>query len=234
MKNILLRIKFYGVCSIIAFAMACMIAGWYIFPRRFKKKVRSIWGKSQMLLLKKPIIEGKFDDDTTMIVANHRSGLDIMVLEACCDLDMAWVAKSSISKIPFFGKIISKGEMIAVDREDKTSMFKMIKSAKQKLKEGRPIAIFPEGTRGNDYTMQEFQAGAGALANMLKLKVQPVVIAFSREILDLQNGIFSNKYRMHVKILPQVQASKETSWYEDMKENMQKELYELAKSDNHR
>ncbi len=234
MKKILLKIRYYLVCVIIAVAMAMMIIGWYLLPVRFHKKVRTIWGKSQTLMLRKPIIEGVFEDDTDIYMINHRSGLDIMLIEGITTQDLAWVAKESLSKIPFFGKIITKGRMIGVNRESKTSMMSMIKNAKEKLKEGRVIAIFPEGTRGESHQMLEFQQGAEALANILKLKVQGVVLSNTREVLDLQNGIFSRKPLVRIRVLPQVQADKKTDWMEKLKKNMQDNINELAESDNNR
>jgi 1-acyl-sn-glycerol-3-phosphate acyltransferase len=234
MKNILLKIRYYGVCIIIGAAMAIMIISWYIFPNRYKKRIRTLWGKSQVFLLKKPTLEGEFCEDTDLYLINHRSGLDILIIESVTTQDLAWVAKKSISKIPFFGRIVTKGDMIAVDRESKTSMIGMIKNAKQKLKEGRVITVFPEGTRSSSYQMLEFKAGAEALANILKLKVQGIVLTNTREILDLQNGTFSRKPQIKIRVLPQIQADKKTNWYKELRKNMQDNVDELAKSDNNR
>lgn len=229
MKNILLTIRYYTVCVIIAIAMAIMIISWYIFPNRFNKKIRTLWGQSQSLLLKKPIVEGESLPDTQMYMINHRSGLDVMLMEALVtEQDLAWVAKESLRRIPFFGKIISKGDMIGVERESKTSMLTMIKQAKEKLKQGRVITIFPEGTRAISHQMLPLQAGAEALANLLKLKVQPIVFTNTREVLDLQNSTFSREPQVRIRILPQIQADKNTDWYAQMHKDMQKSLDELV------
>ena len=210
--------------------MTIMITAWYVFPERLHKKVRTIWGKSLTLLFRKPIIEGDFNDDTDIYMINHRSALDIMLIEASTNQDLAWVAKSSISKIPFFGRIMTKGRMIGIDRESKTSMMSMIKNAKTKLKNGRVIAIFPEGTRSDTHQMLDFQPGAEALANILKLKVQGIVLSNTREALDLQNSTFSGKPLIKIKILPQIQADKSTDWFEALKKDMQDNVNELVES----
>jgi len=209
-----------------------MILAWYILPVRLHKKVRTIWGKTQTLFFKKPIIEGDFNDDTDIYMLNHRSALDIMLIEGFTNQDLAWVAKASISRIPFFGRIISKGRMIGVDRNSKTSMMSMIKNAKEKLKNGRVIAIFPEGTRSDTHQMLDFQQGAGALANLLKLKVQGIVLTNTRESLDLQNSTFSRESLIRIRILPQIQADKKTDWLKKLQKDMQTNVDELIELDN--
>jgi len=53
--------------------------------------------------------------------------------------------------------------MIIIDREDKKSLVKLIKDAKDRLSKGRVIAIFPEGTRGNGKKLLKFKAGAQSI-----------------------------------------------------------------------
>ena len=234
MKNVLLKIRYYMICVVMIIAMSAMIIGWYIFPLRFHKRIRTIWGKAQMLLMKKPILDGEFQDDTNIYLLNHRSVLDIMLIEGLNPQDLAWVGKGSLVKMPFFGKIITKGRMISIDRRKKTAMMSLIRQAKEKIKDGRVIAIFPEGTRAKTHKMLDFQLGAEALSNILKLKVQGIVLTNTREVLDLQNSTFSNKPLVKIKILPQIQADKNTDWFETLKKDMQDSLDELAEPNNNR
>ena len=234
MKNIFLKIRYYMICVVMLIGMTAMIIGWYVLPLRFHKKVRTIWGKSQMLFMRTPIIEGEFQEDTNIYMLNHRSVLDIPVIEGLTTQDLAWVGKGSLAKMPFFGKIITKGNMISIDRTKKTALMSLIKQAKEKLKNGRVIMIFPEGTRATTHQMLEFQPGAEALANILKLKVQGIVLTNTREVLDLQNSTFSSEALVKIKVLPQVQADKKTDWFETLKKDMQDSLDELAEPNNNR
>jgi len=233
--KVLKLIKFYLVCVEIAFSMICMISAWYIFPKKYYKKIRILWAKSQLNLFNvKVFIEGEADKDVGLLLINHRSMLDILVLEGVYPSDLSWLAKESIRKIPFFGQIITKAEMIGIDRESKTSMLKMIKEAKVRLKEGRVIAMFPEGTRTHDYDLLPFKKGGEVIANLLKLKVQPVLIVNTREILDTKNKEVNISHDIYIKILPAVQADKKIDWYDKMQKDMQKELHELANSNANR
>ena len=112
-------------------------------------------------------------------------------------------------------------DMIIIERESKSSLIKLIKQSKQKIDEKRPIAIFPEGTRGNGKKLRKFKAGAKIIAQKYNLLVQPVVLIGTRELFDSQN--FTQKSGI-VKViyLPSIQASKDTNWYEQVEEDMKK------------
>jgi 1-acyl-sn-glycerol-3-phosphate acyltransferase len=122
--------------------------------------------------------------------------------------------------------------MIIIDRESKTSLKTLLKEGKDRLKNGRVITIFPEGTRSDGKQLLPFKPGAKILAEQNNLKVQPVILINTREIVD------SIEFRakpgvVKVIYLEPVQAKKGTSWYEEtyekMKEVLEKELQETQK-----
>jgi len=197
----------------------------------FNKKnriFRRIWGKLQMTLLGVTLdIEGSIDNNANMIVMNHQSVLDIIVLEYLHNKDLAWVAKKEIADIPWFGRILKAPNMIIIERESKSSLVKLLKESKEKYKENRPIAIFPEGTRTDGTKLRKFQAGAKLIAQKYNFKVQPIVIVGTRELFDSQN-MKQSSGTVKIIYLETVEAKKGTTWYEDMHINMaetlQKEL----------
>lgn len=79
---------------------------------------------------------------------NHQSLVDIVALETIYPKNLCWIAKKEIEDIPLFGHIIPAPRMISIDRSDKRSIIKMIKEGKERISEGRVLAMFPEGTRG--------------------------------------------------------------------------------------
>ncbi|MEA3553154.1 MAG: lysophospholipid acyltransferase family protein [Campylobacterota bacterium] len=197
----------------------------------FKSKNRTfrrVWASMQMKLLGiKLDVVGDIDPDADMLVMNHQSILDIMVFEYLHPKNLAWVAKKEIADIPWFGHILKAPDMIIVERESKSSLVKLLKESKEKLKQKRPIAIFPEGTRSDGGKIRKFKAGAKMIANKYELKVQPVVLVGTREILDSQN-FRQNSGVVKVIYLPVIEAKKGEDWYEkleiDMKEILSKEL----------
>jgi 1-acyl-sn-glycerol-3-phosphate acyltransferase len=116
--------------------------------------------------------------------------------------------------------------MICIDRNDKRAMVKLLKDAKDRVDNGRIIAIFPEGTRGRGTKLLKFQIGAKIIAEKLNLIVQPVVIANARHIFDSQNFRI-NSGEANITFLPIINPKDNDKWYENMYMDMQKELAKL-------
>ncbi len=199
--------------------VSILIVFMYIWKSK-SKSMRRIWSSIQMKLLGITIeIEGSLDNDANLIVMNHQSLLDIVILEYLHQNNLAWVAKKEIANLFWFGHILKAPDMIIVERESKSSLLKLLKETKEKYKQNRPIAIFPEGTRSDGKKIRKFKAGTKLIAQKHNFKVQPIVIIGSREILDShamkqQSGI------VKIVCLPTIQADKNTTWYEDMEQEM--------------
>jgi 1-acyl-sn-glycerol-3-phosphate acyltransferase len=200
----------------------------YIFNSK-NHIIRHYWARMQLFLMGVKLeIKGEIDPSSDILMLNHQSILDIVLFEALDNRNLAWIAKKEIANIPWFGRILDAPKMIVVERESKTSLIKLLRDAKDRFKKGRPIAIFPEGTRSNGRTLRKFKAGAKIIAETNHMKVQPIILIGTRDIFDSQN--FEQKPGI-VKIiyLPTVKAEKKTSWYSDleeqMKETFRKELH---------
>jgi 1-acyl-sn-glycerol-3-phosphate acyltransferase len=100
---------------------------------------------------------------------------------------------------------------------------KLLKDAKNRLDNGRPIVIFPEGTRSDGNKLRKFKAGARMIADKNKLLVQPMIVVGTRKIFDSQNF---NQRSGTVKViyLPSVQAQKGTNWFEEAENQMRETL----------
>ncbi|OPA78064.1 acyl-phosphate glycerol 3-phosphate acyltransferase [Campylobacter pinnipediorum subsp. pinnipediorum] len=184
-------------------------------------KVRRIWAKTQRILgFYKVEIIGKAKD-ANMIIVNHKSMLDIVVLEDVYPKNLCWIAKKEIGKLPIIGKIMTLPKMIPVDRESPRAIINLLKEVKDRLKDDRVIAIFPEGTRAKGNKLLKFQSGAKVLAEKLNLKVQPVVVVGS-DILDVNNFTFKNG-TIKVVYMDFVDTTK-PDWYEDTRHKMQEIL----------
>jgi 1-acyl-sn-glycerol-3-phosphate acyltransferase len=201
----------------------------YIF-RNNTHKVIKIWMTIQMYFLGiKLEIEGKLDESCDLILINHQSMLDIIVMEYIHKRNIAWVAKKQITDMFFFGHIIKAPRMISIDRENKAGLIHLLSEAKDRLDKGRPIAIFPEGTRGDGTFMGDFKAGAKMLGNKYNLKVQPVVMFNTRNIVDSKR-LEASSGVVKVVFLEPVLASKDSSWYEDTEKNMKEVFYKEYKN----
>ncbi len=149
------------------------------------KKPRTFLSKWMLkIFMVTPKITGKPDDETGIFLLNHQSIIDIVAIEATTTPNLCWIAKEELFKIPIFGHLFKSCKMISVDRENKQGLIKLIKDAKDAREKGRPLVMFPEGTRGKDKEMLEFKAGAKLIADKLGLKVQPVVLVDSANFMD--------------------------------------------------
>ena len=183
---ILSRIR--GVVVLIQFtiSVAIVVVAMYTFRNHVHKIIKT-WMKLQIYFLGIKIEEvGKMDESCDMVIMNHQSLLDIIVIEYIHNRHLAWVGKKEITDLFFFGHIMKAPDMITIDRENKTGLIKLIKESKDRLSKNRPIAIFPEGTRSSGNKMLKFKPGAAMIANKLNLRVQPLIIINTKHILDSQ------------------------------------------------
>ena len=175
-----------GIVLFIQFSItvAITVMFMYIF-RNHTHKVIKIWMNFQMFVLGITLeTEGKLDESCDMIIINHQSLLDIIVMEYIHSRDIAWVAKKEITDLFFFGHIIKAPRMISIDRENKAGLIHLLSETKDRLEKGRPIAMFPEGTRSDGTFIGEFKPGAKMVANKYNLRVQPVIMFNTRNIVN--------------------------------------------------
>ena len=223
------RIK--GIFTIVQMGITVIITiiAMYLF-KNSNRKIRRIWGSVQFKLLNIKIeTEGELDESADMMIMNHQSLLDIVVFEYLHPKNPAWVAKKEIADLPIFGHILKAPKMIIIERESKSSLIKLLKDTKEKIAEGRPILIFPEGTRSDGTKIRKFKVGAKMIANKFKLKVQPVVLVGTNDIFDSKKlkqkgGIVKIVY------LPTIQADKKNEWYDEVETNMRNILEKELKN----
>jgi 1-acyl-sn-glycerol-3-phosphate acyltransferase len=195
--------------------------------RPYHRTFRRIWANAQKYLIGfKLDVRGEPDLGAKLIVINHQSILDIVAIEAIYPLNPAWVAKKEIFDIFFLGQATKLSKMISLDRGDKRAMVKLLKDVKDRIDNGRPVMIFPEGTRGKGEKLLKFQIGAKILAEKLDLAVQPVVIANARKVFDSQSFKVQSG-TVIVSYLPPVNPKDDENWYEKLHNDMQEELTKL-------
>lgn len=169
-------------------------------------------------------IFGAFDESADILMLNHQSVVDIIFLEALHPQNICWVAKKQLGEIPFYGYALTGPKMILIDREDKASLIYLLKEAKAKLSEGRPLVIFPEGTRCKDEKkFLPFKSGAKVLAEKYNLKVQPIVLVNSAKLFNT-SPLQTTGNEARIIALEAFTPEKGSDWYERMEKQMQ-EVY---------
>ncbi|RIV72829.1 lysophospholipid acyltransferase family protein [Flagellimonas aequoris] len=109
-----------------------------------------------------------------MLVANHTSMLDIMLMLVVSRNPFVFVGKKELVKIPIFG-FFYKRVCIMVDRDDIKSRTGVYRRAQKRLDQGLSICIFPEGGVPDEkVVLDEFKDGAFKMAIAHKIPVVPI------------------------------------------------------------
>lgn len=128
-----------------------------------------------------------------VIISNHQSLYDIFVVYGWLGLDIKWVMKKELAKIPGIGFGSKKVGHIFLDRSNSRVALESLNNAKKKLVNGTSVVIFPEGTRSKTGVPGTFKKGAFKLALDLDLPLLPITILGTKNILptgtvDLRPG----------------------------------------------
>ena len=118
-----------------------------------------------------------------VIVSNHQSMADIPVIHGHLGLNIKWIMKKELGKIPIFGSACRQLGCIIVDRADHDAAVKSIEDAKKKLSKKASVLFFAEGTRSRDGKVMPFKKGAFRFACETDLPILPVTIKNSFDIL---------------------------------------------------
>lgn len=110
-----------------------------------------------------------------MLVANHSSMLDIMLMLAVIKQPFVFIGKKELSKIPVFG-FFYRRTCILVDRNNQRSRIDAFEEAQRRLKQKNSICIFPEGGVPDDPTLvlDQFKEGAFRLAIEHQIPIVPL------------------------------------------------------------
>ena len=122
-----------------------------------------------------------------IIVANHESSLDIVLLGRILGVrEHAWLAKHDLWDTPVIGFMLRRFG-IPVVFEDLTSPVAkptgVVAKAKAKLDAGSTVTMFPEGGRYVDGTIHPFRSGFAVLASQTKKPVVPVLLVGAGTVL---------------------------------------------------
>ncbi|MDH4128472.1 MAG: 1-acyl-sn-glycerol-3-phosphate acyltransferase, partial [Spirochaetota bacterium] len=122
-------------------------------------------------------------DKNYVFVSNHSSLFDIPVLLSSIKNEIKMIAKKELAYIPIWGWSLVAGGYILIDRKNPKNAFKAMKKAEKKLKKGTSILVFPEGTRSDNGSVQEFKKGAFMLAIQTHLDMIPISIINSHKVM---------------------------------------------------
>jgi 1-acyl-sn-glycerol-3-phosphate acyltransferase len=122
-----------------------------------------------------------------VLVANHRSYMDIPAILATIPLQIRFFAKQGLFQIPFLGTHLRRAGHLPVARDDPRASVKILQAAAQRLREEAisPL-LFPEGGRAPG-DMRAFKEGAAHLAIKAGVPAVPIGLVGAREILPMNS-----------------------------------------------
>lgn len=154
-----------------------------LLPRRANMAFGRFWGRGVLLLLRLVVgldheIRGcdHLPRGGCIIAMKHQSAWDTLVLPIVLG-DPAVVIKRELSLLPIYGWYAMRAGSIAVDRNGGApALRRMVAAARAAAASGRPIVIFPEGTRTAPHRRLPYQPGVAALYQALQVALVPAVV----------------------------------------------------------
>lgn len=160
----------------------------YFLPQKVVNKISAVsWATT--IRLATPVFtktEGLENIDpqrSYVVVANHRSFYDIFVIYSKLPMDLRWVMKHEIRKIPGVGIGSERVGHVFLDRSSTERAIETLEEAKSRISNGASAMFFPEGTRQFDTKMAPFKKGAFRFALDLNLPVLPVSVIGTQHIM---------------------------------------------------
>ena len=118
-----------------------------------------------------------------IIISNHQSLCDIIVLVTTLGIQYRWIIKKEILKIPIFGYALYASRNIFIDRSNTTRAIESINKGINRLPKGVSVMVFAEGTRSPDGQIHEFKKGGFITAVTRKIPILPITVNGSRRVL---------------------------------------------------
>ncbi|MBI4031295.1 MAG: 1-acyl-sn-glycerol-3-phosphate acyltransferase [Proteobacteria bacterium] len=182
-RSALFNIAFYGTTALVC--ILCLPG--LLLPKRqamwiVKLFVHSVWFFERFILGLNFEIRGRENlpaAGSFIVAAKHQSPYETMKMHILFD-DPAIVLKKELLKIPLWGWFLAKSEPVAINRSRAHESLGQIGEEGLRAKaQGRPIIIFPQGTRVHTWqTAQEkpYKAGVAKLRDVTGLPVIPMAL----------------------------------------------------------
>lgn len=129
-----------------------------------------------------------------VIVANHQTELDVLLLGSIWPQYCSVTAKSSLRNVPFLGWFMTLSGSVFIDRADRSQAVKAFEGAANVMRDlGQSVLIFPEGTRSYsaEPMLLPFKKGAFHLAVQAGADVLPVVAENYSKVLNVKARRFN-------------------------------------------
>jgi 1-acyl-sn-glycerol-3-phosphate acyltransferase len=164
------------------YVLACMVAS--LFGSKPLRSAVHAWTDFHhglaRLLGTRLVVQGAVPPGASLIAVKHQSMFETLEMVRLADTPVI-VLKRELSEMPGFGWATRRYGVIPVDRKaGAKALREMVARGKEAAETGRPIIIYPEGTRVRPGEAPALQAGFAGLYRALGLPVVPVAVDSGR------------------------------------------------------
>jgi 1-acyl-sn-glycerol-3-phosphate acyltransferase len=182
--------------AITAFMSGCAVAfGFITSDENMAHRVGNIWARMLLAVANTRVeiigAENVLIGKPQIFMANHQSDFDVLIVLAHLPGQFRWIVKKELFQIPIFGRAMQSAGYIEIDREDREKAIMSIDRAAMKIREGKSVMSFPEGTRSKDGKIKPFKHGMFYLAIKSGVPIVPISIIGAGEIMP--------KRSLHIK-----------------------------------
>lgn len=160
-------------------------------------------------------------------VSNHLSLSDVLALFKL-DLPFLWVSKVENFYAPFLGWNMWLNNYIPLKRGYLPSIMRMYRTCLKRLAQGHCLFVFPEGTRSPDGELQYFHAGAFRMATRSRLKIVPIIVEGTRDILP-KGKLRVKPLPVWVEVLPPIDAAEADYDWKKLRELTKQRMQEAQR-----
>jgi len=154
-----------------------------LFPRRAAVVLGRLWSSGSVWLLRHIVgleyeLRGRdrVPRAACIVAIKHQSAWDAVILSIALD-DPVPVVKRELLRLPIYGWYMGRAGAIAIDRRaGAVALRRMVEAARLAAAAGRPIVIFPQGTRVAPGARLPYQPGVAALYRALALPLLPAAV----------------------------------------------------------
>jgi 1-acyl-sn-glycerol-3-phosphate acyltransferase len=180
LRSLLFNLAFFGWTTLCCFGLLWML----LLPRRQMVHVVE-WYLKGVYLLERTLMGLDYEvrgaenlptQGSFLVAAKHQSAWETMKLHLLLD-DPAVILKRELMLVPTWGWYAAKAQMIAVDRGARgRAIASMLAGGRKVVAQGRPIVIFPQGTRTPVGGYLPYRVGVAVLYRELGLPIVPMAV----------------------------------------------------------
>lgn len=191
LRTLLLKVA----VGVVTAALGLLAVSVGLFSQRGAARVAHLWGRVCLGLVGVPLrvegLENISDRGRYVIMANHESSLDILVLLTAlpASVELRFMAKKSLFGVPFLGWAMSSAGFIPVDREDRRTGAATVAKTLEEVRRGGSPLVFPEQTWTADGNLLPFARGGFLVALKARLPILPVGLEGPRLVLPPGVGV---------------------------------------------